>query len=45
MITKINTLGLEGINPVKIETEVDISPGFPRFGNNRVCLIQALKKC
>ena len=31
MITKINTLGLEGINPVKIETEVDISPGFPRF--------------
>ncbi len=31
MISKINTLGLEGINPVKIETEVDISSGFPRF--------------
>ena len=31
MITKINTLGLEGINPIKIETEVDISSGFPRF--------------
>ena len=31
MISKINTLGLEGIDPVKIETEVDISSGFPRF--------------
>ena len=31
MISKINTLGLEGIDPVKIETEVDVSSGFPRF--------------
>ena len=31
MISKIKTFGINGSEPILVETEVDISSGFPRF--------------